>query len=282
MITCRFAGGLGNNLYQLAFLINNSEKYNIPYYITSDVDRSNIPSKSKQSRKLEFYSLFENRFTVAKNLNYDFSLIKDHYHVDLNPSYNHLYSEVKIEPNTRYHGYFLSDKHFSDFDMKKKLIFNKKIKNELIKKYKPLMKKPTISLHYRLAGDRQLNKIKKLYNIIDPSYYKKAIQMILKKTNTTLEDYNIILFSDDILLASELVKEIKIGLYISSNSNNIQDFIHMSLCDFNIIGNSTFSWWSAYLNENNRAVFYPKDKWFSEDLSHIRMDDMFPTDWIGL
>tara|TARA_B100000287_G_C20581758_1_gene760622 strand:+ start:150 stop:998 length:849 start_codon:yes stop_codon:yes gene_type:complete len=282
VITCRFAGGLGNNLYQLAFLINHSKKHKTPYYIEDCVERTNIPLQSTQSRILEIDNLFENNFIKKTELQYDFSLIKNYRHADLHINSNHLYSEVPHLTNTRYCGYFLSDKYFNDIDINKVFCLNKKIKTNLLKKHKQIMKKPTIALHYRLAGDRQEEEIKKYYNIVSPAFYKESIQKILKMENKSFEDYNILLFSDNISLASQMLTSLNIPFIPIQNNNNVEDFIHMSNCDHNIIGNSTYSWWSAYLNKQNKRVFYPRQEWFSHKLSHVEKRDMFPAHWIGL
>ena len=282
MITCRFAGGLGNNLYQLAFLINHSKKHKIPYYIEDYVDRGNIPFQSTQSRILEIDNLFENSFIKKTELEYDFSLINDYKHVDLHAAADHLYSEVPSLSNTRYCGYFLSDKYFDIIDINKVFSLNKKIKSNLLKKHKQIMKKSTIALHYRLSGDRQKEEVKKFYNIIPPLFYKKSIEKILKIETKTLQDYNILLFSDNINLATEMLTRFNVPIIPIQNKNNIEDFIHMSICDHNIIGNSTYSWWAAYLNKKNKTVFYPRQKWFSEKLKHVKKDDMFPKHWIGI
>ena len=53
----------------------------------------------------------------------------------------------------------------------------------------------------------------------------------------------------------------------------------MSGCDHNIIANSSFSWWSAYLNQNkNKVVCYP-DKWFGPAMGNKIMGDLFPANW---
>ena len=58
-------------------------------------------------------------------------------------------------------------------------------------------------------------------------------------------------------------------------------FLLMSLCNYNIIGNSTFSWWSSFLNLNQDSMsIAPKTEWFGPGNSHLNLDDLFPKKWI--
>ena len=51
----------------------------------------------------------------------------------------------------------------------------------------------------------------------------------------------------------------------------------MSLCKSNIIANSSFSWWSAWLNNNKDKIIYAPKNWFND--KSIRTDDLIPKSW---
>jgi len=70
------------------------------------------------------------------------------------------------------------------------------------------------------------------------------------------------------------------NLAFSVNHSDIQDFILMSRCDHNIISNSTFSWWAAWLNlAPTRRVIAPI-KWFDQRSRYIAaINDLMPSEW---
>jgi hypothetical protein len=60
------------------------------------------------------------------------------------------------------------------------------------------------------------------------------------------------------------------------------DLYAMSMCEHNIICNSTFGWWGAYLNENkNKKIIAPR-LWFGTSLGHLNTSDLIPNDWIKI
>lgn len=268
-------GGLGNNLYQLATIYNLHKKHNIDYVIPSSLDRGRAKF-FKQSDKLEFKKLFENDFNYFDgNINH----INYYNHPDTNLS-KFQYTEIPFTDNTSYLGYFQSDKYFSDFDIKKEFILNSNIKKELRDKYSDLFNKKTISLHYRLAGDRVQNSMQHFHKDVSIEFYKKSLEIIIGDGD--INDYNILLFSDNIEKAILLLSDTEINTIPIRNVDNVEDFILMSMCDYNIIGNSTFAWWAAYLNEKDSMVIAPKTEWFGPGYKNLILDDLFPKNWITI
>ena len=57
-----------------------------------------------------------------------------------------------------------------------------------------------------------------------------------------------------------------------------QQMLLMSVCDHNIIANSTFSWWGAYFNTNPQKVVCYPSVWFGPGVAHNTMD-LCPESW---
>ena len=75
----------------------------------------------------------------------------------------------------------------------------------------------------------------------------------------------------------------KIKFSFTKVNNDLEDYeqmILMSLCQFNIIANSTFSWWGAYLS-NAEKILAPKT-WFGPNNSHLDTKDIYCDQWIVL
>ena len=89
-----------------------------------------------------------------------------------------------------------------------------------------------------------------------------------------------VVFSDDI----KWCKENFIGnnFYFVENEKDYIEMYLMSSCNNNIISNSSFSWWSAWINENeNKKIIGPKN-WFGPSLSNISDRDIIPLEWIKI
>ncbi len=138
-----------------------------------------------------------------------------------------------------------------------------------------LSEKNSVSIHIR-RGDYLIGNNVWLYGeICTDEYYGKAIRYIKEK----IGDCIFCFFSNDI----EWVKENYVmdnAIYIESTMfDDYQDWYDMylmSICRNNIIANSTFSWWGAWLNQNEEKIVIAPKRWINE----CDYDDIYPEDWI--
>ena len=114
-----------------------------------------------------------------------------------------------------------------------------------------------------------------LANIATLGYYQKAIELIKGRFSAS----HFFVFSDDIEWCKSHLSIPNDTVYVDWNTgkDSYIDLYLMTHAKANIIANSTFSYWGAYLNKNNPIVIYPK-KWINANY----YPNIFPVDWIGL
>lgn len=145
------------------------------------------------------------------------------------------------------------------------------------------VKKP-ISMHFRIGDYTKATNVHPILNI---EYYKNAIKTLCEKIPNLSRDYYIFYFFEeqDIKLVNTIITELIMEyseIDFKACNTDIEDWkqmLLMSNCSHNILANSTFSWWGAYLNDNsNKVIVYP-ELWINNinDLS-----DLFPKEWIKI
>ena len=128
---------------------------------------------------------------------------------------------------------------------------------------------PYTSIHIR-RGDYL--KYPDHHPVLSLDYYNRAIENI-----GINQDF--VICTDDKPYCQELINQNKFAsknMFISDGKDEITDFSTMTICKNNIIANSSFSWWAAYLNRNkNRKVISPNPNknWFGPAYAHWQMDD---------
>lgn len=277
MISTNFLGGLGNNLFQLATVYSIHKKFGYGLIIPSKVNRGSIGFYG-QSTVLEFDRLFENKFLYSDSHN-----LKVYNHNDLNPNNTDFsYSPIPISDNLIYNGYFQSEKYFLGIDIKNLFKLKEENIKSIRKKYFNFFSKKNISLHYRLGGDRVENHMQLYHKNVSVDFYKKSLELI---EDYDEKNYNILVFTDNIKLCKEKLGVLnKNFIYIDNQNDNVIDFTLMSMCDINVLGNSTFSWWAAYLNVNKEKskVIVPYTEWFGPGYKNFTKKDLFLEEWIKI
>ena len=140
----------------------------------------------------------------------------------------------------------------------------------------------SISLHFRMGDYVHLPEHHPILNI---NYYIYSLNHIISLTNKN--DWNIIYYCEkndyeQVIKKINILKEHFKNLTFICIDFDLEDYeqiVTMSLCKHNIIANSTFSWWGAYLNDKeDKIVTYP-NTWFGKAQGNKKMSDLFPEKW---
>jgi hypothetical protein len=250
MVSSFLMGGLGNYLFQIAAGYSKSidlgEKFVINPNNILVVHKPITNYKNNILKNL----IFDNNFNTSQTYN------EPHFHYIPIPNF--------MLP-TYLHGYFQSEKYFKHNREKilEFFICNEVIDN-LSKKYKNNLNKNTCSIHVRRGDYLNFSDHHPTQNM---EYYKSAISVVGS-------DKTFFIFSDDISWCKENFNFLDNVIYCEDNED-YEDLYLMSLCNDNIIANSSFSWWGAWLNNNkNKKVVAPK-KWFGPSKSNFKLDDLY-------
>lgn len=135
----------------------------------------------------------------------------------------------------------------------------------------------SIAIHIRRGNYLNDRNIGIYGGICTEEYYRKAIEII----NQQIDNPVFFIFSNDIDWVKENFKNDNIRIISwNQDADSYLDMYVMSKCKSCIIANSTFSYWSAYLERPKDIVIYPKT-WFNPQ-SNYKVPDIFPESWIGI
>lgn len=282
-IVVEILGGLGNQLFQYAFL--TALKKNNPnheFYI--DINRFNTVDDNKGYQLEDYFNLglvpaskeIINELTDGVNLISRIKRkifgLKSTFIVEKGRCFNDDY--LVVNSDAYFKGLWQSELYFKDVrdeileELKSGLNIDLDLKFEFPEK--------SVSLHVR-RGDYYSNEsyFKMLGGVCDVDYYKQALKLLESK----IQDFNVIVFSDD---TEWVKKEFKFlhdyNVVYSSNQKDIEGLILMSRCEHNIIANSTFSWWGAWLNQNPEKIIICPENWYAD----ATQTDIIPGEWVRI
>lgn len=271
MIIVNLTGGLGNQMFQYSFgrAIAEKRKTALKVHFT------NALFNSQRSYDLEVFNISGTRATiedllklrVAQNriINRALYLFDERYHFQINKNiatqrypYDFKESYRNIKDNSYIQGYWADERYFSEIRsiIRKEFTPKKKLDEKNNKLLKQIQALSSVSVHVR-RGDYLTNK-NNIPKFVGLDYYVNAFKRIKK----SVHDPVFFVFSDDIDWCKSNLKQIsKNSLFIDHNKGRdaYKDMLLMSSCEHNIIANSTFSWWGAWMNKNkNKICIRPK------------------------
>ncbi len=258
-VTCQFKGQIGNQLFIIAACLSHAWDTHAT-------------------------ALFPGLNTETNRTSYN----KDRLFFRLNDSplprpVQHVYQEKKwfkwdkipIQPDLMLDGYFQSWKYFHHHRNKLLPIFAPSLftTNLMVEKYKDLIDHPnTVAVHVRTTG-RYLHEAK-IHMFIGIEYYQKAMALFPN-------DAIFVIFSDRINWCKKAMQSFQRNIIYIEGNYGIDDLFLMSKMKHIIIGNSSFSWWGAYLNQNAQKKTIVPSFWFCNS-NPTDTSDLFLPDWIVL
>ena len=254
-------GGLGNYMFQVAAAYAYGKKYG----------------------KISGFNCTESSGPHQNVTTYDENIFKgvDLYHIgnskeqrrQLNEGgFN--YQDLPDFPgrNVLLYGYFQSEKYFQDYANEIRELFMS-YEIDLSDELKGLLENQnTCSIHVR-RGDYL--KSPNHHPTQNMNYYMKAIKKMPK-------DSVFLVFSDDIQWCKDNFPDMPEKFRFIEGNKDYEDLYIMSKCKNNIICNSTFSWWAAWLNNNQDKVVVAPNLWFGPAYSNHNTEDLYCEGWIKI
>lgn len=257
-ITTNHRGGIGNVMFKLAASVSMSIDNNVSYFFSKEFIRTVDPN----------YENYANN--ILRNFNF-IDKLPERYNVYSEKNFNYQNIDYIKGTNLLLDGYFQSEKYFINNKQTIIDIFKptEEIKNEILQSLPEVNN--YISIHVR-RGDYL--KYPNHHPQQSEEYYKTATE-IMGRDNTFL------IFSDDLNGIKNMFDYLPNKIFYTSGKDWL-DLYTMSLCKDNIICNSTFSWWGAYLNSNKDKKVITTNKWFGPINAHLNISTLFPPEWIIL
>ena len=281
MIYIEIMGGLGNQLFQIftgiSYSIDNKTPFKIKFNKKDEV--SPLDNISKRPTYWNNFLKTISAFTYVELPN--LPVIKER------EAFN--YNKIpQFDEDFIIFGYYQSYLYFdNNKDTIKRLLNIDKnreiIKNEHLEIFSDKM---PISMHFRI-GDYV--KASHVHPVLDIEYYKKALKVLYEKIPNLSEKYYILYFfepidKDVVYDKIKLLQQEYQDIEFRPCNENIEDWkqmLLMSNCSHNILANSTFSWWGAYLNNNLEKIIYYPRCWLADNLNKDTKD-LFPEKWVKI
>jgi hypothetical protein len=297
MIITRLSGGMGNQMFQYAIgksiaaanktkLLLDTHYYNLgieknrsyklghfqvtdPIAIVDDFKTIGIPNPAKQDALSKFlwktYRLYEKLKPAVKRK------------IILEDDFTFNTAVLAHKGDCYLSGVWQSEKYFTSIKEELQEVFTLKepMGTEGIKWSNSIQNSESVSIHIR-RGDYITNtKTNQFHGTCSPAYYEKAVATIIAK----VQNPTFFIFSDDIEWAKKNFTIPYPTNYVSNpNIPDFEELIIMSNAKHNIVANSSFSWWAAWLNKNTSKVVISPQKWFGG--SNTDTSDLIPDSWI--
>jgi hypothetical protein len=293
MIIVKLIGGLGNQMFQYAAARRLAEKHSTILKLdVTGFEKYKLHRYGLHCFQISEYLATQNEIESIRGGQNIFSRLKRKICRQIgfdNPENKkwifekqfHFDPEILEAPNNvLLEGSWQSEKYFADIACILRREFVVKYQQDRqSKNFADLIKSTeSVSLHVRRADYVQDALTNKTHGTCDQDYYNDCVNYI----GAHVSSPHFYIFSDEPKWAKDNLKFDFPMTFVDCNdaSRNYEDMRLMSMCKHNVIANSSFSWWGAWLNDApDKLVLAPK-KWFNDDTKNTK--DIIPGEWIKL
>ena len=295
MIIVKLLGGLGNQMFQYAA----GRRLSIVHDVTLKLDTSwfsyRLPDGTARPYALGVFAIQENFATQEEVRSLTGEVSSDIYNrlrslmqkLKLIHGQREMVKErflhfdrtvLNLPENAYLEGYWQSEKYFLDVAgvLRKEFTLKEPLAGKNLEIADQIRNTCSVSIHVR-RGDYVSNPgITEFHGVCEPAYYHRCIDELSRKFSNA----HFFVFSDDPVWTRVHLNFDYPVTYVDHNDSDkgYEDMRLMSLCRHNIIANSSFSWWGAWLNPNPDKLVYAPQRWFNRP--DIDTRDLVPSSWI--
>lgn len=259
-------GEFGNQLFQIAATIGYADKCEQDYIFPS----------WRGERSGNMYSKYFDSH-IPEITSHDITFTTYH-----EPEFNYNEIPINLNQHTNLHGYFQSEKYFENsID---KIVNTFKPVSSIIDRLKEIDYTNSVCIQLRFYDNTR--DYTNWNSVVDPPYSHMffSVDDNMEYYNKAIEYFgdnkNYFITTNNIDRAKALFGHLKNCNFLEGYDYMDQFFIQ-TLCENNIISNSSFGWWGAYLNSNTDKVVFAPKQWFKPGGWHIIPNtvDLYPESW---
>lgn len=279
MIVIRLTGGLGNQMFQYAFACILHKKFHQNLYYYYD-DGENITNRKFELNSFNISNtplskIEYQKFPKRKSQNIIHKIQGSNYTTHFEQNFN--INQIRSNKNNLLIGYW---QEHGMINLNKALVLSiftpnlnlQNALNQFLQKEQIIFNN-TVGIHIRLGDYLNNPTVNNIHGTLSLSYYRTAIEKIKREVINP----KFFIFTDSPTKIEKYL-HLENAQVIQSNNASI-DLMLLSKCNHQIIANSTFSWWAAWLNTNkNKRIIAPK-MWYQNPPKGFDIHKLIPETW---
>lgn len=290
MIVVKLKGGLGNQMFQYANARVLALRLKHKLYLDLSFLENNKETAhfTARSFSLDIFEIKIRKFRLVANNSLLPSFIKRWIGKSKKPM--HVYNDGCDLKNVKLpaylDGYFQSEIFFGDerLTLLKEFSFKLPASDINISLVKDILNTESVSIHFRRQDYVNKVAVAEVHGTCSLVYYETALAVLTKKYSSLV----FYVFTDDPIWVNKyfiLRHTNNYSMILVNNNHGIdswKDMYLMSICKHNIIANSSFSWWGAWLNPNPEKTVIAPTRWFADRNVYAFEKDIVPDSWIKI